>query len=449
MKKTLLIAGMIAAPLSTAVAKIINFDTPVEWNSKVIEQALNKAGFIKDGGANWDVRVTHDRILQDLLKRKSFSLKDATQVCLNKCNMSDFLKNGRGASGKKCPELCEEFTKALQSVNNTFKSTGAVPIGNDGLVEKRGNGMTKMYSKDKQFYMLYSGDNSEEPWVTSKGTAGLSQYKNICKSGNESVDGVVFDAKSNKPIALMTWWGEDCALALQEICKISDSAYVHLRDFMGVFGSCCSDDCRPQYLDYTNYRKFNQEIYAEYKNGAKKLRQALASVPTLSAATKKYTNEANSYEKQINEARDLLNRYDRIRSVDENTDLDDMYNMESKAKNIEYISKNIENLNECVADLVQMNGQTIDYSNIQTKTDEKAYEVARRRMNTCDKGRMVYADWKSKITCKTIYYSSLPGKDDKIQCTYKDITVTFIFDDIRNKSVFDVFDKIDKVTGFR
>ena len=118
MKKTLLIAGMIAAPISMAVAKTINFDTPIEWNSKVIEQALNKAGFIGDSGANWDVRVTHDRILTELLNRKSFSLKDATQVCLNKCNMSDFLKNGRGSSGKKCPELCNEFMKTILVENN-------------------------------------------------------------------------------------------------------------------------------------------------------------------------------------------------------------------------------------------------------------------------------------------------------------------------------------------
>lgn len=105
-------------PISMAVAKTINFDTPVQWNSKVIEQALDKSGFIGGSGANWDVRTTRNRILQDLLNRKSFSLKDATQVCLNKCNMSDFLKNGRGSSGKKCPELCDEFTKAILVENN-------------------------------------------------------------------------------------------------------------------------------------------------------------------------------------------------------------------------------------------------------------------------------------------------------------------------------------------
>ena len=111
--------------------------------------------------------------------------------------------------------------------------------------------------------------------------------------------------------------------------------------------------------------------------------------------------------------------------------------MKRMAEEIESFPKYIEILNECVAELVQMNGQTIDYSNIQTKTDEEAYEVARRRMNTCEMGRMVYADWKSQISCKTTYYSSLLGKDDKIQCIYKDITVTFIFDDIRNTSIFD------------
>lgn len=105
-------------PISMAVAKTINFDTPVEWNSRVIEHALDKSGFIGGSGANWDVRTTRNRILQDLLNRKSFSLKDATQVCLNKCDMSDFLRNGRGSSGKKCAALCNEFTKAILVENN-------------------------------------------------------------------------------------------------------------------------------------------------------------------------------------------------------------------------------------------------------------------------------------------------------------------------------------------
>ena len=120
MKKSLLFAGAIFLTSGIAIAKTIDFDTPVKWNSNVVERALNKSGFLGSSDANWDVRVTHERILAELLKMESFSLRDATRVCLDKCNMSDFLKNGRGASGKKCPELCSGFVDALVSVNNEY-----------------------------------------------------------------------------------------------------------------------------------------------------------------------------------------------------------------------------------------------------------------------------------------------------------------------------------------
>ncbi|MDE5615835.1 MAG: hypothetical protein K2I81_03320 [Alphaproteobacteria bacterium] len=191
MKKTLLIAGMIAAPISMAVAKTINFDTPVEWNSKVVEQALNKAGFIGGSGANWDVRVTHDRILTELLNRKSFSLKDATQVCLNKCNMSDFLKNGRGSSGKKCPELCKGFTDSLTSVNNSLKNAAK---STGSLEKKQSNGIVKIWTKDKKYYSVIISDSSMR-----------QKYKNVCDAEEGWAAAVVFITQSNKAIGLLTY----------------------------------------------------------------------------------------------------------------------------------------------------------------------------------------------------------------------------------------------------
>lgn len=120
MKKSLIFAGAIFLTSGIAFAKTIDFDTPIKWNSNVVERALNKSGFLGSSDANWDVRVTHERILAELLKMESFSVRDATRVCLDKCNISDFLKNGRGASGKKCPELCSGFADMLVSVNNEY-----------------------------------------------------------------------------------------------------------------------------------------------------------------------------------------------------------------------------------------------------------------------------------------------------------------------------------------
>ena len=124
MKKSLFFTGAIILTSNFAIAKTIGFDTPVKWNSDVIEQALNNSGFIGSSDAMWDVRVTHERILAELLKMNSFSVRDATRVCLDKCNMSDFLRNGRGQSGKKCPELCSGFGNTLVNSNNEYVQTG-------------------------------------------------------------------------------------------------------------------------------------------------------------------------------------------------------------------------------------------------------------------------------------------------------------------------------------
>ena len=98
-------------------AGFITETTQMQWNSKVIEKALNDAGFIGSDGANWDVRTTRNHILEDLLTRQMFSIKEAIDVCKEQCNKSDFLKNGRGQSGKKCPELCENFANNIIKVN--------------------------------------------------------------------------------------------------------------------------------------------------------------------------------------------------------------------------------------------------------------------------------------------------------------------------------------------
>ena len=194
MKKTLVIAGVISTSIVTANAVTVNYDTAVSWSSGVIEQALTKSGFIGSSGANRDVRLTRNRILEELLKKKSFSLRTATQVCLDKCNLSDFLKNGRGASGKKCPELCKGFTDALVSVNNSYKPTGT---GLVGLRQKVSDGVYKIYSKDKKYYAL-----------TIKDCSTLNKYKHVCGEAKDEIypTAVVFIAQSNTPIALLTYY---------------------------------------------------------------------------------------------------------------------------------------------------------------------------------------------------------------------------------------------------
>ncbi|MBD5400491.1 hypothetical protein HDR61_01960 [bacterium] len=116
MKKTLLIAGMIAAPISMAVARNITIDTAIRWNTNVIEQALNATGIISNTYS--DVGSVHYSILNALLKMDTFSARDAIEICMNECNKSEMLREGKGKSGKKCPQLCDEFASSLVIANN-------------------------------------------------------------------------------------------------------------------------------------------------------------------------------------------------------------------------------------------------------------------------------------------------------------------------------------------
>lgn len=226
MKKTLLIAGMIATPISMAVAKTITKNTPVQWNSSVIEQALNKAGFIGGSGTNWDVRVTHDRIFAEMLRQKEVSLNDAAKVCLAQCLKSDFLRNGRGASGKKCPDLCDAFTNALYSINNSSKSAGKSA---NNSAQPQPDGTIKIWSADKKYYALYGtaskGFHKQHP--------SLQKYNNTCDWRANSIDGmyeplfVAFDAKTNKPIALLGLDTADKNYNLLHLCTIDGYHYLN------------------------------------------------------------------------------------------------------------------------------------------------------------------------------------------------------------------------------
>lgn len=124
MKKILLIAGMIATPLSVALAKGINFDTAIRWNTQVISQALKDTGFKPKSS----VGPVYNRILKALLALDTFSARQAVEVCMEECNKSDMLKEGQGNSGKKCPQLCQEFASSLVIANN--KANNALLTGN-------------------------------------------------------------------------------------------------------------------------------------------------------------------------------------------------------------------------------------------------------------------------------------------------------------------------------
>ncbi|MBO7645038.1 MAG: hypothetical protein J6S57_01885 [Alphaproteobacteria bacterium] len=115
MKKLLLLFLLIT---TSAFAVVIDANTKIKWNAIVVVAALRDAGLQADYGTYSDVALTYNRILEDLLERSTFSVTEAVSVCMQQCNKSTFLKEGRGQSGRKCPEVCEDFGNALVVENN-------------------------------------------------------------------------------------------------------------------------------------------------------------------------------------------------------------------------------------------------------------------------------------------------------------------------------------------
>ena len=124
MKKSLIFAGAIFLTSGIAIAKTIDFDTQIKWNTKVIENALKVTGFKPSSS----VRYVYDAILYALLSLDKFSARQAVEVCMEECNKSDMLKHGQGSSLKACPQLCEEFASTLVIENN--KANNGLLTGN-------------------------------------------------------------------------------------------------------------------------------------------------------------------------------------------------------------------------------------------------------------------------------------------------------------------------------
>ena len=119
----------------------------------MVVAALRDAGLQADYGTYSDVALTYNRILEDLLERSTFSVTEAVSVCMQQCNKSTFLKEGRGQSGRKCPEVCEDFGNALVVENNRKI---------DSLLSEENcyNPYGRIYSANKKFYVDGSGEKT-------------------------------------------------------------------------------------------------------------------------------------------------------------------------------------------------------------------------------------------------------------------------------------------------
>lgn len=438
MKKKLLLTSVALLSTGIAFAKNVDFDTVIKWNSEVISAALTKAGFIATSNAAFDVRKTHERILNELVKKQSFSLRQATQVCLDKCNMSDMLKNGRGQSGKKCPELCTGFVDSLVSVNNEFTKAGNKTLSNKGLVVKQADGTFKVYSADKKYYAIYYSTN-----------AGIKKYLGICKY-NATGRGwepeiVVFETNKNTPVALLGIDGEDGGVWTNTLCAVG--RYAYKEDFFSMaFHSSISDDGMPYELFYDSGEAYKDNLKT-VKNNIDSIKKSLQNMQYIeianSAIVKKYLKEneynrhANDLQNKLQKGKDAVKEWNFISSefTEQSWEKNDKllkfckqyfggYGCSKYNFNINYEIEYITGCNDAINKLTLYNGKSIDYKDIQTETPEEAYNIAKRFVNP---GFKSYID-ESKVKC-----SSEPCKkfgDDVVTCTIGNVTYKVVFDDI-------------------
>ena len=436
MKKKLFIASLMGMASTIAVAKTIDFNTVIRWNSEVVKTALERAGFLGTNDAYQDVRLTYNRILKELLSKQSFSAQYATQVCMDKCNLSDFLKNGRGRSGKKCPELCADFADQLVAVNNEFSNTGNLGTSEDGLVIHQADGTLKVYSGDKQYYALCTRSADAFPKSIEDRFYGKGPRQN-------GISGIVFETKTNKAIAGMVWTPGDA----HELVNVDGSGR-----YSG-FWFRLMNGCNESY-DMLEVENGYLSKFKEIENVVQKAKQECRSVMSVDEnVVKKYLDEKNYRDlyngtvRNVQKCRDNIVRWQAMGLTKDSWERFD--ELESAYQDFIYmlpntLINNIEKLSRGIEDSVnklrQASGRTFDLSFIQTRTKEEAYEEAKAKiLNSVVNGDFYIDANKFKCSGKC---NHIPGTDDIVTCELGDFTYKVVFDDICQSKVENFFGNI-------
>ncbi len=119
MKRLLTAAVAMCVPFGALMADGIGIDSVMEWPYQAVERALDTVGLQRTADADYDARLTGLRILKDLLEMRQYSLRAATDVCAEKCQMIDAWANARVLGGDtKCNDMCRRFAYniALETV---------------------------------------------------------------------------------------------------------------------------------------------------------------------------------------------------------------------------------------------------------------------------------------------------------------------------------------------
>lgn len=406
MKKYLLLTSMIVLSTGIASARTIDFDTSIRWNTLVIKTSLNDVGLFGEYGYHYDVGATYHGILEELLELDSFSCKTAAGVCMKHCNESDLLRNGKGSSGRKCQDICTEFSRALIDNNNkniTYRKIGYANYDGDGMI----------FSDDKKFYALsdggsgnygiYEANSKKKIGTFGDGWYGEDgAYEIVTEIRGTSYDGWVFSLYSSHSLTVEydEWayvlgyrtleqrYASDVAGKLDDVISLAEKVEKHLNDLRykridNLDGVIASDTIKSQEW----FQNINQEIYSIEKE-----------IKAFQYATVTY----DLYEKGLEYVE--TNRLDQINKT--------LRGFESELYHIDLAIDNA----KCVRELFKY-PKMFKYTTTETK--EEAYNTIKHYCPTTGLNALTC----SADKCKKM-------GDDKVKCQIGSLSTTFIFDDI-------------------
>jgi hypothetical protein len=404
MKKSIL--SLFVLTTLPVIAAKITAETQITWNPIVIVAAANSVGLESYYRTNQEVSSVYNKIMYDLLNRKTFSAIEATSVCKKYCEKSEFLKNSRGESGKKCPEICEGFGIALVAENN--KGTNSLLLDADYNYY---HPMGRVYTRDKQFY----AENTKTIYVGGK-------HEPECRSA-------IFEAKTNKIIAVCAGsFGEDGALDVWY--DIKDSRYKDYEFRKTCDYSLMVDDDGICSLIYESPQTEYENLYESSKNCINRLRNVKISDVTNLLSNDLLTDTAKSKLQKWYDARNDIYNAGKFTATSYNLkgELEKFNDKYCSSNNFKLVNQNdIETMKENIQKAENLFRDTKRFKNVQTTDLEEAKGWISNSLDW-------YIDG-NKLKCSG-KCNKMPGTQDNVTCTLGHLQATFEFDDICDRNLF-------------
>lgn len=406
MNTKLLVAGAMFLTSSVAIAaQSINLHKAIQWNSTIVEQALEKT--FQNHPKGHLICISLEKPLAIGFKYK-FSLNNATQVCVEESSRFPTYD-----PGIYCPKLIDN----LIDINNSYEGTGLNGLKKAGLATQQGD-LIKIFSSDKLFYALSKPGTSSIHQVPS-----LKKYIDICAPSSSkvhTVNAVIFTNKG-KAIGLLVDAGH-----LATSCTIAgyENYVFEMNEYKG--------------LKYTqNSTKTNNiSLFARYREGAHAAPRLIQTIHEVlsdkNLLTEKTIVDLQRKEQNLNAALSAWENMQLSHSeyLKDPSILDRFNNNPNNRVLINKgLSSELNNIKRCLNSFKQQPRNDVQtFKNKQTPKEGDAYLAAKNHMLTYAKACPKLID-PTKIICSGDC-NPLPGTDDTVTCTIGSITKKYLFNDI-------------------